>query len=42
MLFFLDIIHHFGVLNSIITDNGTQFTDKKFLRFYNEQHIQVD
>jgi hypothetical protein len=21
--FFLDIIHHFGVLNSIITDNGT-------------------
>ena len=23
MLFFLDIVHHFGVLNSIITDNGT-------------------
>ena len=23
MLFFLDIIHHFGVPNSIITDNGT-------------------
>ena len=31
MLFFLDIVHHFGVLNSIITDNGTQFTEKKFL-----------
>ena len=23
MLFFLDIIHHFGVPNSIITGNGT-------------------
>jgi hypothetical protein len=23
MQFFLDIIHHFGVSNSIITDNGT-------------------
>ena len=23
VLFFLDIIHHFGVPNSIITDNGT-------------------
>jgi hypothetical protein len=29
--FFLDIIHRFGVPNSIITDNGTQFTGKKFL-----------
>ena len=42
MLFFLDIIHRFGLPNSIITDNGTQFTSKKFLRFYDEQHIQVD
>ena len=31
VLFFLDIIHRFGVLNSIITDNDTQFTSKKFL-----------
>ena len=31
MLFFLHIIHRFGVPNSIITDNGTQFTGKKFL-----------
>ena len=23
VLFFLDIVHHFGVPNSIITDNGT-------------------
>ena len=31
VLFFLDIVHCFGVPNSIITDNGTQFTDKKFI-----------
>ena len=31
MLFFLDIIHRFGVPNSIIMDNDTQFTKKKFL-----------
>ena len=42
MLFFLDIVHHFGVPNSIITDNGMQFTRKKFLRFYGEYHIRVD
>ena len=42
VLFFLDTIHRFGVLNSIITDNGTQFTRKKFLRFYDEYHIRID
>jgi hypothetical protein len=31
--FFTNIIHRFGVPNSIITDNGTQFTGKKFLDF---------
>ena len=31
MLFFLDIVHRFGVPNSIITNNDTQFTRKKFL-----------
>ena len=31
MLFSLDIVHRFGVPNSIIMDNGTQFTRKKFL-----------
>jgi glycosyltransferase involved in cell wall biosynthesis len=40
--FFLDIIHCFGVLNSIITDNDTQFTGKKFLKFYDDHHIRVD
>ena len=42
VLFFLDIIHRFGVPNSISTDNGTQFTRNKFLQFYDEYHIQVD
>ena len=42
MLFFLDIMHYFGVPNSIITDNGTKFTDRKFIQFYDEQHIQID
>ena len=42
MLFFLDIIHRFGVPNSIIMDNGTQFTKKKFIQFYDEYHICVD
>ena len=31
VLFFLDIVDRFGVPNSIIMDNGTQFTGKKFL-----------
>ena len=42
VLFFLDIVHRFGVPNSIIMDNGTQFTGKKFLQFYDEYHIHVD
>ena len=42
VLFFLDVVHRFGVLNSIIKDNGTQFTRKKFLLFYDEYHIRVD
>jgi transposase InsO family protein len=42
VLFFTDIIHHFGVQNSIITNNGTQFTSKKFLRFCDDHHIGVD
>lgn len=40
--FFLDIIHHFGVPNSIITENGMQFTGKKFLKFSDDYHIRVD
>jgi transposase InsO family protein len=40
--FFTNIIHLFGVPNSIITDNGTQFTGKKFLGFCEDHHIRVD
>jgi ribonuclease HI/transposase InsO family protein len=40
--FFTNIIHRFGVPNSIITDNGTQFTRKKFLDFCEDHHIRVD
>ena len=42
MLFFTDIVYRFGVANSIITDNGTQFTGKKFLAFCDDYHIRVD
>ena len=42
VLFFTDIIHRFGVPNTIITDNGTQFTGSKFIRFCDEQHIHID
>ena len=42
VLFFTDIVYRFGVPNSIITDNGTQFTGKKFLAFCDDYHIRVD
>jgi hypothetical protein len=32
--FFTEIIYRFGVPNSIITDNGSQFTGRKFLEFW--------
>ena len=41
VLFFTDIIHRFGVPNTIITDNGTQFTGRKFLTFCDDHHICV-
>jgi transposase InsO family protein len=40
--FFTNIVHRFGVPNSIITDNGSQFTGKKFLEFCDKYHICVD
>jgi transposase InsO family protein len=40
--FFTDIIHMFGVPNSIITDNSSQFTGRKFLEFCDNHHIRVD
>ena len=41
VLFFTDIIHRFGIPNTIITDNGTQFTDHKFLTFCDDHYIHV-
>jgi transposase InsO family protein len=41
VLFFTNIIPRFGVPNCIIMDNGTQFTGKKFLDFYDNHHIRV-
>jgi transposase InsO family protein len=39
--FFTDIVHRFGVPNSIITDDDTQFTSKTFLDFCGNHHICV-
>jgi hypothetical protein len=40
--FFTDIVYRFGVPNSIITDNRSQFTGRKFLEFCDKFHICVD
>jgi transposase InsO family protein len=40
--FFTDVIYRFSIPNTIITDNGTQFTGKKFLNFCDDNHIRVD
>ena len=42
VLFFTDIVYRFGVPNSIIMDNGTQFTGKKFLKFCDDFQIRLD
>jgi hypothetical protein len=39
--FFTDIIYRFSIPNTIITDNDTQFTGKKFLNFCDDNHISV-
>jgi transposase InsO family protein len=40
--FFTDIVYRFGVPNSIITNNGSQVTGRKFLEFCDKFHILVD
>jgi hypothetical protein len=40
--FFADIIYRFSTPNTIITDNGTQFTGKKFLNFFDDNNIRLD
>jgi hypothetical protein len=42
VVFFTDIIYHFGIPNTIIIDNGTEITGKKFLKFCNDNNIRVD
>ena len=38
---FKDIIHRFGLLNSIITDLGTTFTSHHLWEFYEDRCISV-
>jgi transposase InsO family protein len=40
--FFTDIVYRFGVPNSIFTNNGSQFTGRKFLEFCDKFHIRID
>jgi transposase InsO family protein len=40
--FFTNISYRFGVPNSIMTNNGSQFTGRKFLEFCDKFHIRVD
>jgi transposase InsO family protein len=37
-----DIIYRFRIPNTIINDNDTQFTGKKFLNFCDDNHNRVD
>jgi hypothetical protein len=40
--FFTNIIHLFGMPNSVITDNDSQFIGRKFLEFCDKHHIRMD
>jgi transposase InsO family protein len=40
--FVTDIVYRFGVPNSIVTGNGSQFTGRKFLEFCDKFYIRVD
>jgi transposase InsO family protein len=40
--FFLDIVYRFGMPNTIITDNETNFTGKKFLEFADGYGIRIE
>jgi hypothetical protein len=41
-MFFCDIVYRFGVPNSIITGNETQFMGEPFLQFCDDFNIHVD
>ena len=40
--FITEIIHRFGVMNTIITDNGTQFTAREFTTFCDTLGIKIN
>jgi transposase InsO family protein len=40
--FILEIMHHFGVPNNMITNNGTQFSTREFTGFYDDLGIRVN
>jgi transposase InsO family protein len=40
--FFTNIVYRFGVPNSIVANNRSQFTGRKFLEFCDKFHIRVD
>jgi transposase InsO family protein len=40
--FFLDIVYRFGLENTIITDNRTNFTGKNFLELADGYGIRID
>jgi hypothetical protein len=39
--FFTDIIYRLGIPNAIITNNGSNFTNKKVLCFCNDNNIRI-
>ena len=40
--FITDIIHRFGIMNTIITNNGTQFIAREFTTFCDANRIKVN
>ena len=36
-----EVINRYGVMNTIITDNGTQFIGSAFVNFCDEQQINI-
>jgi putative transposase len=42
MEFIKEIMYRFGVLNHIITDNGTQFTSREFKDFCADLDIKIN
>jgi hypothetical protein len=39
--FIKEVIHRYGVMNTIITNNGTQFIGSVFVNFFDEHQINI-